>query len=94
MGPWMSGLEGCWWSRGLSDMIFLQEKTDPVPLAEGLLFFTGLRLSLGKRREVPGPEMHLTCRIFALSCSGHRQVAASFFLSTREQSLGFLLIIW
>ena len=72
-------------------MIFLQEKMDPVPLAEGLLFFTGLRLSLGKRREVPG---HLTCRIFALPSSAHRQVAASFFLSTREQSLGFLLIIW
>lgn len=59
-------------------MIFLQEKMDPVSLAEGLLSFTGLCLGLGRRREVPGPEMHLTCRIFALSCSGHRQVAGLF----------------
>lgn len=87
-------------------MIFLQEKMDPVPLAEGLLVFTGLHQDLGRRCEVPGPEMHLTCRIFAPSCSGHcpeaqpgtalrhSQVAASFFLSTRGQSMGSLLIIW
>lgn len=85
---------------GLSNMIFLQEKMDPVPLAEGHLFFTGLCQGLGRRREVPVPEIHLNCRIVAPlhpalgTALRHGQVAASFFLSTRGQSLGFLLIIW
>lgn len=68
-------------------MIFLQEKMDPVPLAEGLLFFTSLHQDLGRRCEVPGPEMHLTCRIFAPSCSGRcpeAQPGGRLFLSLHK----------
>lgn len=78
-------------------MISLQEKMDPVPLAEGHLFFTGLCQGLGRRREIPGPEIHLNCRIFAPlhpalgTALRHGQVAG-LFLSLHKGAVSGLPI--
>lgn len=87
MYPWMSGLEGGWVELGAFKYDFPARENGSSPPAEGLLVFTGLHQDLGRRCEVPGPEMHLTCRIFAPSCSGQcpeAQPGGCLFLSLHK----------
>ena len=79
-------------------MIFLQEKMDPVPQLKDfwsslayIKIWAGDAKSLGQRCTSPvGSLLHPALG----SALRHSQVAASFFLSTRGQSMGSLLIIW
>lgn len=58
-GSWIPGCQdwkGVLGRAGAIKYISLQEKMDPVPLAEGHLFFTGLRQGLGRETRNSGPD--------------------------------------